>query len=131
MIQPPPVRVLVVDDHPAVRLGVSRLIDGEAPRMCTVGCAATGDEALERVEHLQPDVVVLDVNLAGEDGLVLIPAIRRLAPCQVVVLTSLTDPAVERIAMALGASAQVHKAAPAQVLLDRIEAAHAPAVPRR
>lgn len=120
-----PVRVLVVDDHPSIRIGISRLIDGESPRMHAVGCAATADEALEGVERLQPDVVVLDVNLAGEDGLVLIPAMRRLAPCQVVVLTSLSDPAVERMAIALGASAHVHKTDPAQALLDRIEAAHA------
>lgn len=119
-----PVRVLVVDDHASIRTGISRLIDGEAPRMCAVGCVATADEALESVERLQPDVVVLDVNLAGEDGLVLIPALRRLAPCRVVVLTSLSDPAVERMALALGACAHVHKTAPAQVLLDRIEAAH-------
>jgi two-component system, NarL family, nitrate/nitrite response regulator NarL len=111
----PPVRVLVVDDHASIRTGIRRLIDGEAPRLCTVGCVATADEA---------DVVVLDVNLGGEDGLVLIPAMRRLAPCEVVVLTSLSDPAVERMARALGATAHVHKTAPAQVLLDSIETAH-------
>jgi two-component system, NarL family, nitrate/nitrite response regulator NarL len=119
-----PVRVLVVDDHASIRTGIRRLIDGEAPRLCTIGCAATADEALDSVERLQPDVVVLDVNLAGEDGLVLIPAMRRLAPCEVVVLTSLSDPVVERMAQALGASAHVHKTAPAQVLLDSIETAH-------
>ena len=60
---------------------------------------------------------MLDVDLAGEDGLALIPALRRCAPCEVVVLTSLSDPAVAAHALRLGAQACVHKTAPAEELL--------------
>ena len=98
-----PLRVLVVDDHAGIRFGISRLIDAEAPRMCSVGSAGTVREALTQTRALQPDVVVLNVNLGGEDGLVLIPALHGSAPCRVVVLTSLVDPRVAQRALALGA----------------------------
>jgi len=119
-----PVKVLVVDDHAGIRAGISTLIDGESPSMCSIGVAATADEALNHVKELQPDVVLLDVNLAGEDGLVLIPAMRRLAACEIVVLTSLADPRIAAHAHRLGAHGCVHKTAPASELLASILAAH-------
>jgi DNA-binding NarL/FixJ family response regulator len=123
-----PVRVLVVDDHAGIRSAISRLIDGEKPSMISVGVAATPVEALNEVKRLQPDVVVLDVNLAGEDGLVLIPLMRRSCPCEVIVLTSLLDPRIATDAERLGARGCVHKTAPASVLLDSIAGARAHAV---
>jgi len=115
-----PVRVLVVDDHAGIRAGISSLVDGERPSMCSIGVAATANEALVQVKALQPDVVLLDVNLAGEDGLVLIPAMRRTAPCEIVVLTSLMDPHIAAHAQRLGARGCVHKTAPASELLASI-----------
>jgi DNA-binding NarL/FixJ family response regulator len=120
------VRVLVVDDHATIRWNLRNLIDGERPRLCVVGTAGTADEALLHARQLKPQVVVLDVNLAGEDGLSLMPALRALA-CEVVVLTSLTDPRVEFHAMRLGAFACVHKTAPAAQLLACIDATQAQA----
>jgi two-component system, NarL family, nitrate/nitrite response regulator NarL len=120
-----PARVVVVDDHPGIRAGISSLIDGERPSMCSVGFATNAEEALTQVKLLQPDVVVLDVNLAGEDGLVLIPIMQSTAPCEIVVLTSLIDPRVAAHAQRLGAHACVHKAAPATDLLACILSAHA------
>ncbi|HEX6705502.1 MAG TPA: response regulator transcription factor [Albitalea sp.] len=115
-----PVRVLVVDDHAGIRAGISSLVDGEHPSMCSIGVAATANEALVQVQALQPDVVLLDVNLAGEDGLVLIPEMRRTAPCEIVVLTSLMDPHIAAHARRLGARGYVHKTAPASELLASI-----------
>jgi DNA-binding NarL/FixJ family response regulator/Flp pilus assembly pilin Flp len=114
------VRVLVVDDHPAVRAGIANLIDGEHPRLCTVGAAASMVEALELAEAHQPNVVVLDVDLAGHDGLALIPALLRAARCEVVVLSSLADAHLCLHARQLGARACVNKTAPATELLDSI-----------
>lgn len=122
---PGPARVVVVDDHLGIRAGISSLIDGERPRMCSVGHAGTPEEALLQVKLLQPDVVVLDVNLAGEDGLVLIPIMRSAAPCEIVVLTSLLDPRVASHARRLGAHSCVHKTAPAADLLACVLSAHA------
>jgi len=119
-----PVRVLVVDDHFGIRHGIASLIDAEQPRMCSVGAAATAGEAIAQARERQPHVVVLDVNLAGEDGLALIPLLKRLAPCEVVVLTSLLDPLVGTHARRLGAHACLHKAAPAVDLVACLFAAH-------
>lgn len=120
------VKVLVVDDHAAVRAAIANLIDTEHPRLRVVGTAASADEALDQAGSQQPDVVVLDANLGTEDGLALIPALRRAAPCKVVVLSSLTDPALAAHATRLGAYACLHKTAPAEELLNCIAAALSP-----
>ena len=115
--------VLVVDDHAATRAGVASLIEAEQPRMRCVGTAGTAGDALAYTRALQPNVVVLDVNLAGEDGLALIPGLHRAAHCAVVVLTSLADPNVAAHALRLGAHACLHKTAPAAELMAAIFAA--------
>lgn len=117
------VRVLVVDDHLGIRIGIASLIDAELPGMRCVGTAATASEALARTRELQPDVVVLDVNLSGEDGLILIPTLRRSANCAVVVLTCLSDSLVAAHAQRLGAHACLNKTAPAIELMTAIAAA--------
>lgn len=119
-----PVKVLVVDDHATIRHGISSLINAEWPRMCSVAAAATAHEAQTLVRERQPHVVVLDVNLADEDGLALIPVLRRLAPCEIVVLTSLSDPRVAVHARQLGAYACLHKTGPATELVACVFAAH-------
>ncbi len=117
------VRVLVVDDHAGIRVGIASLIDAELPRMRCVGTAATRREALTQTLELQPNVVVLDVNLDGEDGLALIPTLRRSSACAVVVLTCLFDSHVAAQAMRLGAYACLNKTAPALDLMAAILAA--------
>ena len=117
------IRVLVVDDHLGTRVGVASLIEAEQPRMFCVGTAGTAGDALAYARALQPNVIVLDVNLAGEDGLALIPGLHRAAHCAVVVLTSLADPNVAAHALRLGAHACLHKTAPAVELMAAIFAA--------
>lgn len=117
------IRVLVVDDHAATRAGVASLIESEQPRMHCVGTVGTADAALAYTRTLQPNVIVLDVNLGGEDGLALIPALHQAAHCAVVVLTSLADPNVAAHALRLGAHACLHKTAPAAELMAAIFAA--------
>ena len=114
------VRVLVVDDHAGIRAGIASLICSEQPRMCCVGMAATAREALRLAQETRPDVVLLDVDLDGEDGLALIPALRRATPCSVLVLTSLSDPHVALAAARQGAQACLSKSAPADELLSAI-----------
>jgi len=112
-----PATVLVVDDHATVRHGISSLIESLRPNLCSAGAAATPEEAIELTRILQPHIVLLDVNLAGDDGLSLIPTLRSLAPCRVVVLTSLSDPKVLERALDLGAVACIRKTAPAGELI--------------
>ena len=125
MPAPQTLRVMVVDDHAVLRLGLERLIESEAPRLACVGGAASADEALLRVHEWRPDVVVLDVDLGGDDGLMLIPLLRRAVCCEIVVLTSLLDRRIAELAQRCGAWACVRKTAPAAELLERIVASGA------
>jgi DNA-binding NarL/FixJ family response regulator len=113
-----PLGVLVIDDQLAVRQGVARLIACSPVPMVCVGTAATATEGLDATARARPEVVVLDVDLAGEDGLALIPALSRHA--RVLVLTSHGDVATRERAAHLGACAFIEKHQPAVALLDSI-----------
>jgi DNA-binding NarL/FixJ family response regulator len=86
-----PVRVLVADDHPALREGLQVLL-GSAPEIEVVGQAGTGAEAVRLAEELQPDVVMMDLHMPDLSG---IEATRRIAQAtphiRVLVLTMLED----------------------------------------
>ena len=62
-----PIRVLVVDDHPVVRDGLRAMLD--APGIAVVGEASSGAIAVQRVDELQPDVILMDVRMPDMDGL--------------------------------------------------------------
>jgi len=62
------IRVLIIDDHPLFRKGVSQIISDD-PNFEVVGEAASGQEGLDLGEELQPDLVLLDLNMKGMDGL--------------------------------------------------------------
>jgi len=64
-------RCLGVDDHPVVRQGLALLFNGSED-VELVGTVTTGEEALEAIEKLQPQVVVMDVRLPGIDGVLLV-----------------------------------------------------------
>lgn len=87
---PPPRRlisrgILVVDDHPLLRQGVIRVLADE-PDLEVVGEVATVEEALDQGRSLEPELVILDLGLAGSDGLHAIPRLRRSGgnPCVLV-----------------------------------------------
>lgn len=113
-----PIGVFVIDDQLAVREGLARLIACAPMARRYVSTFATGAEALSAAAHLHPDVVVLDVDLAGEDGLLLIPQLALTA--SVLVLTSHGDPATRERAERLGAHAFIEKHQPAADLLGAI-----------
>ena len=68
-------KILLVDDHAMFRAGIKALLEAEG-RMTAVGEASTGDEAVDRVRELKPDVVVMDLSMPGSNGL---EATRRIA----------------------------------------------------
>jgi DNA-binding NarL/FixJ family response regulator len=70
-----PLKVLLVDDHAMFRAGIKALIELEG-RMRVVGEAGSGEEAVDRVRELKPDVVVMDLSMPGSNGL---EATRRIA----------------------------------------------------
>ena len=113
-----PVCVLVVDDRRAVREGVARLIACASMALRCVGTACNGAEALGATARLRPDVVVLDADLDGEDGLALIPQLALTAA--VLVLSCHGDAATRARATLLGARAFIEKHQPAAELLGAI-----------
>jgi len=69
-------KILLVDDHAMFRAGIRHLLEAEATRLEVVGEASSGDEAVDRVRELKPDVVVMDLSMPGSNGL---EATRRIA----------------------------------------------------
>ena len=115
-----PVRLLVADDHPVVRDGLVAMLSTQ-PDFVVVGEAATGAEAVERAAALTPDVVLLDLEMPGMDGVQALRQIRAARPdAPVIVFTALdTD---ERILGAVQAGAQGYllKGAPRDELFKAI-----------
>ncbi|WP_055492307.1 response regulator transcription factor [Streptomyces sp. TP-A0356] len=97
----PPLRVLVADDNPVVRAGLTALLSVH-PDIEVVAEAADGGQALAHATRHRPDVVLLDVRMPGTDGLAALPELARLAP--VMMLTYSSEPEVVTEALRRGAS---------------------------
>ena len=85
-----PVRVLIVDDSPFARLVIARKLAAD-PEIEIAGFAGDGAEALEAVHRLEPDVLTMDVEMPGTDGLAGLEKIMKERPTPVVMLSSLTS----------------------------------------
>jgi DNA-binding NarL/FixJ family response regulator len=102
-------RIVLVDDHEVVRLGLRSLLERQ-PDLMVVGEAETANEAVQAVESLAPDVVVLDIRLPGRSGVEACAEIKRRRPeTKIVVLTSYADDEVLLDAIAAGAEGYVLK----------------------
>ena len=114
------IRVLVVDDHPVVRVGVQHLLAND-PEVEVVGEADNGPQALEQVAVLQPDIVILDMRLPGSDGVELTRQLRRNYPdVKIVVLTAYRDEEYLLGALRAGAHAYLLKQASHEMLCDAV-----------
>jgi DNA-binding NarL/FixJ family response regulator len=96
------IRVVIVDDHAVLRSGLEQLLGGQ-PDLEVVGTAASGSEAIELARELRPDVVLMDLQMPGVDGVSATRAIVGDELADVLVLTSYSD--AERIVGALDAGA--------------------------
>lgn len=118
-----PIRLLVVDDHPLFRRGVTALLTTQ-PQLQVVGEAADAGEALRRAAQLQPDVILLDHHLPGVSGVDLLPGLREVAPAAKVLMLTVSEDA-DTLARALqrGAHGYLLKTADSEVLVAAIERA--------
>jgi DNA-binding NarL/FixJ family response regulator len=117
------IRVLLVDDQPAVRRGLGILLQLE-PDIQIVGEASTGREALSKVQALSPNVVLMDVEMPEMNGIEATAALRATASTSVVVMLSIhDDPQTRRRAQAAGAVAFVEKRGAIDSLLAAIRQA--------
>jgi CheY-like chemotaxis protein len=102
-------RVLLADDYPDMVKAVSRLL---APHCEIVGSVADGSALLETAQRLQPDVVVLDVNLPNVDSLEACREMTRVPPTmKVIMFTAMADPDAGQAFVEAGAYAFVSKLA--------------------
>lgn len=131
-------RIVIVDDQGLVRRGFRMVVEIE-PDLEVVGEAADGDEAVERVRDLEPDVVLMDVRMPGTDG---IEATRRITAdpdraTRVIMLTTFDMDEYVYEALEAGASGFLLKDVEPELLVAGIHAVHggdsllAPSVTRR
>lgn len=116
-----PIRIFLVDDHGTTLWGLQRLIESAAPRMQLVGTASCRAEMLARVPDARPDVIVLDIDLGGENSLDSLPDLLQVSDAQVLILTGMRDAAMHERAVLLGARGVVQKEASAETLLHAID----------
>jgi DNA-binding NarL/FixJ family response regulator len=104
-----PIRVMLADDHTLFRDGVQEMLQ-TVTGIEVVGAVSTGDDALVLAEQMQPDVLLLDVEMPGPGAVGVIRQLRRRCPgTRVIVLTMHDDAAVVRELLECGASAYLSK----------------------
>lgn len=116
----PIVKVVVVDDHDMLRVGVRDFLTS-IPDYALVGEAATADDALRVIEAQRPDVVVMDIVMPGMDGIVATREVQRRAPgTRIVVLSAHEQVHDVRDVLNAGAVGYVSKADPPELLMQAL-----------
>ncbi len=115
--------VLLVDDHAPTLSAIACMLESERPDIEVVGMARDCAGALQLVRESAPDVVVLDLDLAGENSVELIPLLVLKHGVIVIVFTSADDPQTRKRSFSAGAAAFVSKYAPVDELISAIRSA--------
>ncbi|WP_029934649.1 response regulator [Sphingomonas sp. UNC305MFCol5.2] len=120
-----PIRVLVADDHAALRDGVAAIVSNEAD-ITIAGEAANGEEAIAAFRNLRPDIMLLDLQMPALGGLEVIKAVREeFAGARIVVLTTYEGDVQALRALKAGASGYLLKTSLRKELLEAIRVVHA------
>ncbi len=115
-------KILLVDDHEVVRLGLKALLDHH-PQYEVVGEAGTAKEAIEQVKRTRPDVVLMDIRLPGASGIEACEEITKTYPgTRVIMLTSYAEDEMLFSAIRAGASGYVLKQISGDALINAIDA---------
>ncbi|MCX5065966.1 response regulator transcription factor [Micromonospora lupini] len=118
-----PIKLLIADDHPVVRDGLSAMLARD-PDFIVLGEAADGAEAVRLAEVLEPDVILMDLRMAGMDGVTAIGELtRRGVPARVLVLTTYDTDSHVLPAIEAGATGYLLKDAPRDELLRAVRSA--------
>lgn len=123
---PPHIRILVVDDHPAIRRGLVATLEPE-PDMEVVACASTRHQAIEMHREHQPDITLMDLGLEGETGGIdAIQQIRHTSPeAKIIVFSALKGDEDVHRALHSGAVTFLSKGTPDEELIKTIREVHA------
>ncbi len=116
-----PINVFLVDDHRTILWGLEQLVRSAAPRMALAGTATSCAEMFAALACIEPDVILLDLDLGGESGLDCLEKIGQQSAAMVLVLTGSSDPEIHQRAIVRGARGVVHKQQSADVILRAIE----------
>lgn len=120
-----PIRVLLVDDHVVMRMGLRMVIESQ-PGLTVVGEAANRAEALQIARRERCDIILLDLDLGDENGIDLLPDLLDVAKgARVIVLTGIHDTVEYRRAVRLGAMGLVLKEQALGILAQAIKQVHA------
>ena len=115
-----PTRILLIDDHQSFLWGMVKLIESDGPAMTVVGTASDISEALVIAQREQPDVILLDIDLHGENSLDSMPLLREVTSAVVLILTGVRDPETHDRAVLSGARGVVQKEESAANILKAI-----------
>ncbi len=119
-------KVMVVDDHPLMRVGITAIINAR-PDMTVVAQAETGEESVKLYQQYRPDVTLMDLRLPGKmGGVEAIAAVRSSHPhARFIVVTTYEGDADIHRALEAGAQGYVIKGMPYQTLVEAIQKVHA------
>lgn len=118
------IRVFLVDDHEVVREGLSSALKN-APGIDVVGDCGDGKEAVRLVRSLQPDIVLMDIEMEDLDGIQAAQIIHTQSPhTRVIMLTTFADQGRIQQALAAGASGYLLKTASLTTIISKIRAAY-------
>src|ERR1700754_199886 len=116
------IRLLIVDDHPAMRAGLTAVLRAE-PGIIPLATASSEEDLEPTLHRTRPDVVLLDYHLPGSDGLKLCRRLKREVPAPAVLLYSAyADGSMVVPAILAGADGLLNKSAPAAELFDALRA---------
>jgi two-component system nitrate/nitrite response regulator NarL len=118
------IRILLVDDHKTMLWGLERLIQAEAPAFTLVGSASEPFDATRLCAELEPDIVLLDLDLKGSSSLDILPKLLAKGSTRAVILSANRDQATLANAVKLGARGVVSKEAPTEDVLAAIRKVH-------
>ncbi len=117
-----PTRILIVDDHEIVREGIISLLAKSRPQWQVCGEAASGDQAIEAVRRLRPDLVVMDISMSGVNGLEASSRIRQLGlSCPILIFTMHESERLESDVRLSGAQGYVLKSQAGRDLVRAID----------
>ena len=115
-------KIIIVDDHEVVRLGLRSLLD-QYPQYEVISEASSANEVIQQVDELDPDIILMDIRLPGKSGIEACEEIKKKKPdIKIIMLTSYAEDEMLFSAIKSGASGYVLKQINSQGLIQSLEA---------